>query len=155
MTDRMEPKHKLTVKVGDALRTIQGYTLEEYLEARTELLSELAGDAEAVALARAAGSAAPLIAASAPTVASAPPGALADNPWPAAPAAFTAAAASTEAPNCAHGPRNALSKVGQYGLWKGWMCPTPKGTPDQCKPVYLNAPGKAGHNPTEWNSFPA
>ena len=110
MTDRMEPKHKLTVKVGDALRTIQGYTLEEYLEARTELLSELAGDAEAVAMARAAGNAAPLIAAAAPAVASAPPGALADNPWPAAPPAFAAAAAA--APNCAHGPRTGRSGTG-------------------------------------------
>ena len=147
MTDRMEPKHKLTVKVGDALRTIQGYTLEEYLEARTELLSELAGDAEAVAMARAAGSAAPLIAASAPAVASAPPGALADNPWPATPPAFAAAAAA--APNCAHGPRTGRSGTGAKGPWKAWFCNTPKGTPDQCEAIFLN------RNTPEWNAHTA
>lgn len=135
MVDRMEPKHKLTVKVGDALRTIQGYTVEEYLEARTELLAELAGDAEAVALARAAGSAAPLIAASAPSIPSAPPGALSDNPWPSAPPSFAAAASS--APQCAHGPRVGRSGVGAKGPWKAWFCNTPKGAPDQCDAIFL------------------
>jgi hypothetical protein len=147
MTDRMEPKHKMTVKVIDALRTIQGYTLEEYLEARAELISELAGDAEVVALARAAGNAAPLIAASAPAVASAPPGALADNPWPSAPPAFAAAASA--APNCAHGPRVGRSGIKNGVPWKSWFCNTTKGTPDQCDAIFLN------RNTPEWNAHTA
>ena len=147
MTDRMEPKHKMTVKVIDALRTIQGYTLEEYVEARAELISELAGDAEVVALARAAGNAAPLIAASAPAVASAPPGALADNPWPSAPPAFAAAASA--APNCAHGPRVGRSGIKNGVPWKSWFCNTTKGTPDQCDAIFLN------RNTPEWNAHTA
>ena len=131
-------KDELSLDMGLAI-------LEDRVARLVELEALLAGASNAV----------PLVNAAAPAVASAPPGALPENPWPAAPPAFAAAAASTAAPNCSHGPRNALSKMGQYGLWKGWMCPTPKGTPDQCKPVYLNAPGKPGHNPTEWNSFPA
>jgi hypothetical protein len=148
MTDRMEPKHKLTVKVGDALRTIQGYTLEEYLEARTELLSELAGDAEAVAMARAAGSAAPLIAASAPAVASAPPGALADNPWPAAPPVFAAAAATV--PTGPDGqPRVAKSGKHDKGPWKAWFTAPKKGEPGYAEPIWVT------RGTPEWNNFPA
>jgi hypothetical protein len=147
MVDRMEPKHKLTIHVVSELRTIHGYTIEEYVEAREEMKAELAGDIEIIAMARAASNAAPLIVASAPAVASAPPGALADNPWPAAPPAFAAAASA--APNCAHGPRTGRSGTGAKGPWKAWFCNTPKGTPDQCEAIFLN------RNTPEWNAHTA
>lgn len=54
-----EPRHKLTVKVVDSLRTIQGYTMAEYREARDELIAELQQDLHAVQLAKGVGSAAP------------------------------------------------------------------------------------------------
>jgi len=148
MVDRMEPRHKFTVKIGDQLRTIQGYTLEEYVEARNELIAEMSGDAEVVALARAAGTAATLVAgntvAPAAPMTQAPPSAA----WPAAPAPAPAVANAT-APQCAHGPRTGRSGTGAKGPWKAWFCPTPKGTPDQCEAIFLN------RNSPDWNSFPA
>lgn len=59
------------------------------------------------------------------------------------------AVAPTEAGtrNCVHGPMIKRAGEGQYGPYKGYYCPTPKGTPDQCKPVYI----KKGT--PEWNAF--
>lgn len=36
-------------------------------------------------------------------------------------------------PRCAHGPRVRRDGVNAKGKWVGWFCPTPKGTPGQCK----------------------
>ncbi len=36
---------------------------------------------------------------------------------------------------------------GAKGPWKGYMCPTPKGTADQCDPVFIR------RNDAEWNTF--
>ena len=141
-----EPRHKLTVKVVDSLRTIQGYSIEEYREARQELIDELAGDLEAVQLAKAVGNAAPLApfheaapSAPAPVAATPPPAQGFDaNPF-----------ASATVPNCAHGPMTARSGSSAKGPWKAWMCPTPKGTPGQCAPNFLN------RGTPEFNNFPA
>lgn len=47
--------------------------------------------------------------------------------------------ASAEGPaECKHGVMTFRSGVNAQGkAWKGYMCPAPKGTPDQCKPVFL------------------
>jgi hypothetical protein len=139
-----EPRHKLTVKVVDSLRTIQGYSIEEYREARQELIDELEGDLEAIQLAKAVGNAAPLApfheAAPTPpvTVAPAPTQGFDANPF-----------ASATVPNCAHGPMTARSGSSAKGPWKAWMCPTAKGTPGQCAPNFLN------RGTPEFNNFPA
>ena len=146
MVDRMEPRHKFTVKIADQLRTIQGYTLEEYVEARNELIAEMSGDAEVVALARAAGTASTLIGGN--TVA--PPAPATQAPpttaWPSAPVPAPAFANAT-VPQCQHGPRTARSGAGPKGPWRAYFCPTPKGTPDQCEAIFLN------RNSPEWNAF--
>jgi len=49
---------------------------------------------------------------------------------------------------CAHGVMVKRTGQGQYGEWRGYFCPTPKGTADQCKPVYLKKQQVA-----EWNAF--
>jgi hypothetical protein len=36
---------------------------------------------------------------------------------------------------CQHGQRQYKSGQGAKGPWAAWMCPAPKGTPDQCKPI--------------------
>jgi len=139
-----EPRHKLTVKVVDSLRTIQGYSIEEYREARQELIDELAGDLEAIQLAKAVGNAAPL----APFYEAAPPAPVAATPPPAQ--GFDANPfTSATVPNCAHGPMTARSGASAKGPWKAWMCPTPKGTPGQCAPNFLN------RGTPEFNNFPA
>jgi hypothetical protein len=121
-----EPRHKLTVKVLDSLRTIQGYTMAKNV-------GNVAGLQVAMA---------------APTVVSAPPpAATAPQAWeePAPAAPFQ----SATVPNCAHGPMTARSGTSAKGPWKAWMCPTAKGTPGQCAPNFLN------RGTPEFNNFPA
>lgn len=49
--------------------------------------------------------------------------------------------------SCAHGVMTKRTGEGQWGPYKAYYCPTPKGTPDQCKPVYVKA------SDPEWNTF--
>lgn len=160
-----EPSHKLTVKIGDALRTIQGYTLSEYQMARAELIDGLQDDLEAVQLAKAVASAAPIVgggtAVAAPAAAvpaapltavpdlpAAPPAPPASGGWGQRPAAAPSFAQATT-PSCDHGPRTPRSGVGAKGPWKAWFCPAKKGDPTQCQGIFIN------RNTPEWDAFPA
>lgn len=58
-----------------------------------------------------------------------------------------ATAGGTATRQCAHGVMTKRTGEGPYGPYKAYMCPTPKGTPDQCKAVYLKA------NEAEWQTF--
>lgn len=49
--------------------------------------------------------------------------------------------------NCKHGPMTKRQGSSAKGPWKGYMCPTPKGTPDQCEPIFLK------RNDAEWSTF--
>ena len=58
--------------------------------------------------------------------------------------------ASTVGPtgkSCKHGQMSQRTGSGAKGPWKAYMCPSPKGTPDQCEPVWLR------RGDAEWNSF--
>lgn len=50
---------------------------------------------------------------------------------PAAPAAGIPGA-----PSCHHGARTRRTGTNARGAWVGYFCPSPKGTPDQCSPVF-------------------
>lgn len=68
----------------------------------------------------------------------------------ATPTTHTGYAPATGAPSgrvCKHGPMTKRSGTGAKGPWKGWMCPSPKGTPDQCDPIFVR------RNEPEWNTF--
>jgi len=56
----------------------------------------------------------------------------------ATPVVASAPAATPAEGHCKHG---ALvwreSKPGAPKAWKGWFCPSPKGTPDQCEPKFV------------------
>lgn len=90
----------------------------------------------------AAGNVAPIAAPAAqqptqPAAWAAPP---APQQAPQAPSAWAAppAAAPGQAPSCHHGVkvfRQAKPESGKS--WKGWFCPAPKGTPDQCQPEFI------------------
>jgi hypothetical protein len=58
---------------------------------------------------------------------------------PVAPPTSNAVAAGTASRTCIHGSMTKREGVGPYGPYKAFMCPTPKGTPDQCKAIYLKA----------------
>jgi len=139
-----EPRHKLTVKIVDSLRTIQGYSMEEYQDARAELIEDLAKDLEAIQLAKAVGNAAPL----APFHEATPTPVAAIPPAP-KPGFDANPFASATIPNCAHGPMTPRTGVSAKGPWKGWFCPTPKGTLGQCSATFPN------RGTPEFNNFPA
>lgn len=48
---------------------------------------------------------------------------------------------------CIHGTMIKRTGNGAKGEWRAFMCPTPKGTADQCKAIFAN------RNTPEWNSF--
>ena len=48
---------------------------------------------------------------------------------------------------CKHGEMSRRTGAGPKGPWKAYMCPSPKGTPDQCEPGWIR------RNDPEWNSF--
>jgi hypothetical protein len=49
--------------------------------------------------------------------------------------------------SCKHGIMTPRTGSGAKGPWKAYMCPSAKGTPDQCEPVWLR------RNDPEWNAF--
>lgn len=50
---------------------------------------------------------------------------------------------NTPAPSCKHGTRKHKAGQGGKGPWQAWMCPSAKGTPDQCEPIWIKR-GEAG-----------
>jgi hypothetical protein len=48
---------------------------------------------------------------------------------------------------CKHGEMTKRTGAGAKGPWKAFMCPSPKGTPDQCEPVWIR------RNDAEWSTF--
>ena len=45
---------------------------------------------------------------------------------------------NNQGPACAHGPMTfRQAKPGSGKDWKGYFCPTPQGTPNQCKPQFV------------------
>jgi len=66
---------------------------------------------------------------------------------PVAPVATSTPSTAPVGRNCKHGPMTKRSGSSAKGPWKGYMCPTPKGTPDQCEPVFLK------RNEPEWSTF--
>lgn len=56
---------------------------------------------------------------------------------PVAPPSGVGAPLGTASRACIHGEMTKREGEGPYGHYKAFMCPTPKGTPDQCKAIYL------------------
>lgn len=61
----------------------------------------------------------------------------------------SAPAPTSSAPSCHHGTKTAKKGNGAKGEWRAWMCPAPKGTPDQCSPAWVTK------GTGEWVNFPA
>jgi hypothetical protein len=132
-----EPMHKITVKVGDALRTIQADTHAEFMDELEKAHESLQQCYDLLVAARAVGNVAQ-------TPAPAPVQATA-TAEPAAPSAFT----NASVPQCQHGPKTPKAGASAKGPWKAWMCTAPKGDPSQCAPQWIQ------RGTPEWNNFPA
>jgi len=65
---------------------------------------------------------------------------------PVVPSTFTPSTAPT-GKTCKHGEMSRRTGAGAKGPWKAFMCPSPKGTPDQCEPIWVR------RNEPEWNTF--
>lgn len=68
------------------------------------------------------------------------------TPASVAPQTFTPSTAPVGR-NCKHGPMTKRQGTSAKGPWKAYMCPTPKGTPDQCEATFLK------RNEPEWSTF--
>lgn len=57
----------------------------------------------------------------------------------AAPVAVTPAGKSVESAgrSCKHGPMTYRTGTNDRGPWQGWMCPSPKGSPDKCETIWV------------------
>lgn len=53
-------------------------------------------------------------------------------------------------PSCQHGQRVGREGNGAKGPWRAYFCPTPKGTPDQCDPIWVDR-----KDDSAWNSWVA
>ena len=51
--------------------------------------------------------------------------------------AINVAAPSTPSPSCKHGTRKHKAGSSGKGPWQAWMCPSAKGTSDQCEPIWI------------------
>ena len=129
-----EPKHKFTVKVGDALRTVQAHTYDEFADELRNAHDSLQACYDLLQAAKAVGNVA-----STPAPAAAPAAAPAQ-----APAAFSDAVA--QAPIGPDG-QPMVPKVGTSarGPWKGGFDARGKGDSDA---IFLN------RGTPEWNNFP-
>lgn len=74
-------------------------------------------------------------------IASAFPGSSVVNPTP------PGVASAPSGRECKHGPMTKREGSSEKGPWKAYMCPTPKGTPDQCKADFIK------RGTPEWNNF--
>lgn len=66
-----------------------------------------------------------------------PPSVVSPVSAPAAPAPTPQAAPAPTGNTCKHGPMTYREGSGKRGPWKGYFCPSPKGTPDQCEPQFV------------------
>jgi len=87
--------------------------------------------------------------ASVTTLPTAAPAAPAADGWDTPAAPF----AQAQVPSCKHGMKTGRAGVYQRGPktgqpYKAWFCPSPKGTPDQCKPIFFDV------GTPEYDSFP-
>ena len=136
-----EPMHKITVKIGDSLRTVQADTHEEFVE-QLELAHEsLQQCYDLMVAARAVGNVAAPVQAAATATPVTPSAAPSD-----APSAFANAAIPTGPDGT---PRIAKSGTSAKGPWKAWMTVAKKGEPGYAEPIWIR------RGTPEWNNFPA
>jgi len=137
-----EPMHKITVKIGDSLRTIQADTHEEFQVEMAKAHDSLQECYDLIVAARAVGNVAQTPAAPVQAQAAA-------QPVPPAPSGAPESFTTASVPQCQHGMKTAKSGTSAKGPWKAWMCSAPKGDPTQCKPDWIT------RGTPEWNNFPA
>lgn len=121
-----------TTKFQVNFKTSSGSLINLYADSIIDgmaLLNEFAGAIPLIKEAEAA-------LAGAPAPASTPAAAPAWTPAPASHPSFEAST-GTSGRTCKHGAMTYREGAGAKGPWKGYFCPTPKGTPDQCDAQFI------------------
>jgi hypothetical protein len=142
ITARGDNKEEFEQALEDAINAIPLITMLENA-ARQQTPTEAQAVATVAAAFNGTVTSAPAPAVAAP-VAPAVPVAVAPVAPPVAPPTAGAPVGGS-VPVCGHGQMIGRKGVGAKGEWKGFFCPTPKGTPDQCPPQFVNK------KQPEWN----
>lgn len=127
-----EANFSFTTKVNSDLFTVRGNTIEEFKENLVASIVNEIGDHIKSLQEALQGT---ISAASAIDTASKMLGAVAMGK--AEPSQAPTVTAKQGGPVCKHGPMTGRSGSGAKGPWKAWMCPSPKGTADQCEPQWV------------------
>ncbi len=127
-----EANFSFTTKIGSDLFTVRGATIDEFKEnlvssVVTEIVDHIKGLQESVG--------GTVSMQSAVDTASKYLGAVATGK--AQPSPAPTVNSKSGGPVCKHGPMTGRSGNGAKGPWKAWMCPSPKGTADQCEPQWV------------------
>jgi hypothetical protein len=127
-----EANFSFTTKVNGDLFTVRGNTIDEFKENLVSCVVTEIGEHVKSLQESLNGGASPQ---SAIDTAAKYLGAVATGT--AAPSPAPKASSSSTAPVCKHGQMTGRSGQGAKGPWKAWMCPSPKGTADQCEPQWV------------------
>lgn len=127
-----EANFSFTTKIGGDLFTVRGSTVDEFKENLVASIVNELGD-HIKGLQESLGH--NVTPQSAHETAAKYLGAVATGT--ATPSPAPKATGSSPTPVCKHGSMSGRSGQGAKGPWKAWMCPSPKGTPDQCEPQWV------------------
>jgi hypothetical protein len=149
--NKMESNYVVNVKTkANTIVTVRGNSAEEFSQNIGELIQHGVNDhiaaLEELFLGTGNAAVATVIAAVNGNVVSDAPHFL-PVPPPASAAPVAPVGGGTAERSCIHGQMTKREGNGQWGPYKAFYCPTPKGTPDQCKPSYVKP------NDPEWATF--
>lgn len=139
-----ESNFSFTTKVNGDLFTVRGDTVEEFKANLRDAVTLEALDYAKALQEHAHGQQQPTTAQAVANVQAAFPGAqvVEERPAPQPVQQFPSVAPTAQGgPDpkmvCKHGARVQRTGVSARGPWTAYFCPTPKGTPDQCKPNFV------------------
>lgn len=125
MSDDFKIQHSVKTREGDMLnvRAADAAEFEKVLSYVEENIGRIAGLGDLIRAVGTAGNVG-LLPAQAPVADARASGGNVQSSQPA------------NAPTCQHGAMTFRSGTSGKGPWKGYFCPTPKGTPGQCDPIF-------------------
>lgn len=141
-----EANYSYTERLNTGLLTFRGETWTEIAGRIHEAVQNPQQFIADIAVLAAIGNTIPVVntdaPAYAPPAAAAPQPAYAPEPQQGPPPTWAAPAPTAAPPSsghtCVHGERKFVTGQGAKGPWKAYMCNTPKGTPNQCAPEWVN-----------------
>ena len=140
---------QFSTKIGNDLVNVRGNDIDEF-EARLRSFEERAigicvSIQQKVDAARNVGASIP-VATAAPAVADTADTVKEQQTW----GTPTTTSQTISRPSCQHGQRIGREGNGAKGPWRAYFCPTPRDTPGQCDPIWINR-----KDDSAWNAWVA